>query len=92
MFNLQTITIKCESFIQCFFSFCFKKVNKKGKQKEKGIKKIVSSSIKNPNLANVLTGARVRNIVLFRFVQYLSTSELKIFVGKCSLTLESGTL
>jgi len=54
MFNLQTITIKCESFIQCFFSFCFKKVNKKGKQKEKGIKKIVSSSIKNPNLANVL--------------------------------------
>jgi hypothetical protein len=71
---------------------CFKKVNKKGKQKEKGIKKIVSSSIKNPNLANVLTGARVRNIALFRFVQYLSTPELKIFVGKCSLTLESGTL
>jgi hypothetical protein len=75
-----------------FFSFLSKKVNKKGKQKEKGIKKIISSSIKNPNHANLLTGARVRNITLFRFVQYLSMPELKIFVGKCSLTLESGTL
>ena len=49
--------------MQCIFSFLSKKkVNKKGNQKEKGIKKIVSSSIKNPNFVNLLTGTRVRNI------------------------------
>ena len=87
MFNLQTITVKCESFMQCIFFF----LSKKSKQKKvKGIKKIVSSSIKNPNLANLFTGTRVRNIAFFWFVQYLSMPVQKIFVSsKCSLMLES---
>jgi hypothetical protein len=76
-----------------FLLSCLKRVNKKkGKQKEKGIKKIVSSSIKNPNFANLFTSIRVKNIVSFGFVQYLPASELKIFVSKCSLMRKSGTL
>jgi len=79
----------CNAF---FLSF-LKRVNKKnGKQKEKGIKKIVSSSIKNPKFANLFTSIRVKNIVSFGFVQYLPASELKIFVGKCLLKRKSGKL
>lgn len=55
-------------------------------------KKIVFFSIKNPNLANLFIGTKVSNITLFEFVQYLLTLELKVFIGKYFLTLESGTL
>jgi hypothetical protein len=74
-----------------FFYSCLKKANKK-KINKKRHRKIVSSLLKIQNFTNLFTGARVRNIILFGFVQYLPTPELKIFVGKHSLTLESGTL
>jgi hypothetical protein len=35
MFNLRTIIVKYESVMQCIFFSCLKRVNKKGKQKEK---------------------------------------------------------
>ena len=89
MFNLRTITVKCESIMQCIFSFLSKKTIWKGKQKERH-KKYYYSSIKNPNLVNLFFGARIKNITFFGFVQYLPMTELKIFVNKCSLTLESG--
>jgi len=86
---LLNVNLLCNAF----FPSCLKRVYKiKGKQKEKGIKKIISSSIKNPNLANLFSGVTVKNITPFGFVQYLSTTELEIFVDKCSLTLDSGTL
>jgi hypothetical protein len=86
------VNLLCNVFF--FFNSCLKRVNKKGKQKEKDIMFffLFLIQLKIQILANLFIDTRIRNITPFGFVQYLSTSELKIFIGKCSLMLKSGTL